>query len=189
LPEQIRSKLSIFPLRNIPIKRIQKSIGKNLELFRGIFLDDKTADAADKLRDRIVKLYAHLGAADDGHETGSALRKLLACLHDNDKTWTHLTLTTQMGLEQLNLLTPDELAKECPYCKRIFASFASLLAAPDGMKALIDAHEQIGAADPAVSAQARQQVKAILYRLHNDLNRYFFKLSGGNCLLFPSPEL
>ena len=28
-----------------------------------------------------------------------------------------------------------------------------------------------------------------LYRLHNDLNRYFFNLSGGNCLLFPSPEL
>jgi hypothetical protein len=29
----------------------------------------------------------------------------------------------------------------------------------------------------------------VSYRLHNDLNRYFFKLSSGNCLLFPSPEL
>ena len=30
---------------------------------------------------------------------------------------------------------------------------------------------------------------AFLYRLHNDLNRYFFGLSSGNFLLFPPPEL
>ena len=121
------------------------------------------ADAAEKLRDRIVKLYAHLGA-DDSHETRSALRKLHACLRDNNKTFTALTLTIQDGLEQLALLSPDELEKECPYCQRIFASFASLLAAADDRLALLDAHEQIGAADQTESAQARQQAKAILER-------------------------
>jgi len=43
----------------------------------------------------------------------------------------------------------------------------------------------------ASRAQQAERVRrvAFLYCLHNGLNRYFLKPSGGNYLLFPSPDL
>ena len=111
---------------------------------------------AEKTRKRIGDLHTMLGS---DAEAESALQKLLALLVEEGKTWELLTLTIQDGLEQLALLSPedvDQLADNDP----VRALHAFMQLSPDDKAALVGAHDQVG--DPATSAEPRERIKTIL---------------------------